>query len=573
MATHFQWYPSSEETVVPFNARYSFPSQANKAVKVTPRLPPVSGTSFTPGQTIKVTFPAQGYMNPRNTTFVFDVTMSTTGNAASATTGMLLRFQNNIQSIFQKVRLLYGATPLEDISNYNVLVRQLTEWTGTNGIDGTSINEGIGGVYDTAVTATGVAKPGALGPAGAKTFSPTATWNRESGYEAGSQIFYIANKGIGNVRQDMIQGVDCSWGSGANFKPNNLQAVGTSTTGNDAASSNVAAFTTTRRYQIQLALGLFTQEKLIPLKWMASQLSIELTLAPEASCMFLKTPGDTGSNQTYSISNFAAIPELLEFDASYDAMFLKGLREGGVPIKFSSWHTYTYPVGAQNLVNFIIPEKSRSVKSIFTIQRRGTDIIGSDSGAAFFSSVASSALQTYQYRIGGRYFPASPVQCSTTISSSTSNGGAEAYIEHQKALNQLGDYRLSTPLDSLRWAVPYTVLNTESVLSIPQNPNSIALNEADFSGGYVRKNDGTLTIQNTSLNGCSRIGSTQFSASIDLETSSGVEIAGLNAEEQSDIAFVAQYSANQAANYNLEAYVYYDAMLVLRENNVLELIQ
>jgi len=69
------------------------------------------------------------------------------------------------------------------------------------------------------------------------------------------------------------------------------------------------------------------------------------------------------------------------------------------------------------------------------------------------------------------------------------------------------------------------------------------------------------------------IGSTQFCAAIDLETSSGLEIAGLNAEEQSDIAFIAQYSANQATDNILEAYVYFDAMMVLRENNVLELIQ
>ena len=58
MATHFQWYPSSEETVVPFNARYSFPTQANKAVKVTPRVPPVAGTTFTPaGGPIRITLP------------------------------------------------------------------------------------------------------------------------------------------------------------------------------------------------------------------------------------------------------------------------------------------------------------------------------------------------------------------------------------------------------------------------------------------------------------------------------------------------------------------------------------
>lgn len=33
MASHFKWYPSSSEVTVPWNARYSFPSQVSiKAV-------------------------------------------------------------------------------------------------------------------------------------------------------------------------------------------------------------------------------------------------------------------------------------------------------------------------------------------------------------------------------------------------------------------------------------------------------------------------------------------------------------------------------------------------------------
>ena len=60
MATHFKWYPASEEVIVPWNARYSYPSQANKAVKMTPRIPPKNGSSFDPGSVIRLEFPAQG---------------------------------------------------------------------------------------------------------------------------------------------------------------------------------------------------------------------------------------------------------------------------------------------------------------------------------------------------------------------------------------------------------------------------------------------------------------------------------------------------------------------------------
>ena len=139
MASHFKWYPDASETVVPWNARYAFPSQSNKAEKITPRIPPKSGSQFTPGQVIRVEFPAQGYVNPANTFLEFDVTLQGylgTGSDTMTQTNpgvsvlnvtnydgqpnaQVIRFENNIQSIFQRVRLLYGATPLEDIIDYN----------------------------------------------------------------------------------------------------------------------------------------------------------------------------------------------------------------------------------------------------------------------------------------------------------------------------------------------------------------------------------------------------------------------------------------------------------------------
>lgn len=75
-----------------FSARYNFPSQANKANKLTPRLPPKNGAAFLPGNVIRVEFPAQGYINPINTTFEFDVTLSGYGTANNE----IVRFQNNV---------------------------------------------------------------------------------------------------------------------------------------------------------------------------------------------------------------------------------------------------------------------------------------------------------------------------------------------------------------------------------------------------------------------------------------------------------------------------------------------
>ena len=595
MASHFKWYPSSEEVTVPFNARYNFPSQANKAVKITPRIPPKSGQSFSPGSIIRVEFPAQGYVNAQNTTLEFDVTLlGFPGQNAGA-----VWFQNNIQSIFTRVRLLYGATPLEDIINYNVIVRALTEWTATeqlSSLDQTSIAEGIGGtMYGMAAGNTADSLP----------------WSSYGGVFKPQHSRRDFIQGIRSDHEEFIVPSRDYGQSGVTAQPNQSYC--------------------TRRYQVNFALGLFTQEKLIPTKFMASQLAIELTLAtvddciiaipemvtapldnlgatiaeltvnpfyagaaiPYRSAISLANAATKTSGVNYFVSSVNLIPEILEFDASYDAMFLKGLREGGVPIKFSSWHTYVFGNGGGTTLNLLIQERSRSVKSIFTVQRRATPTRLCDSGAMHFSTLstgnATSTLMDYQYRIGGRYFPASPCILST---GTVSNGGAEAYIELQKCLNTMGDYRLSTAVNTLRWATQptetqlgFTVFpGTDTPFGGPRN--RVSSLETDYNAVFVKTNPDTgagMVTNSQSVVGMAitpgNMGSACFTMSTNLETSSGMEISGLNAEEQSDISLIAHYSVAQnggnitPGGFNMETYCFYDAMLILRENNVLELIQ
>lgn len=75
-----------------------------------------------------------------------------------------------------------------------------------------------------------------------------------------------------------------------------------------------------KRYQIQFALGLFNQPKLIPTKFMASQLAIEITLANPSECIYqsIYSPNVPSTpNATFQVTNVNLIPEILEFDASY----------------------------------------------------------------------------------------------------------------------------------------------------------------------------------------------------------------------------------------------------------------
>jgi hypothetical protein len=525
MADHYRWYPSTEDSVVPWNARYSFPSQANKTTKITPRIPPKNGAEFSPGNFIRLEFPAQGYVNPANTTISFDVGLI---NAGTPTAGSGFRFQNNIQSIFRRVRLMYGSTPIEDIIDYNQIVRNLTEWAGPNqaGIDGFSVAEGIGGV------------------------------TAGSGFKVVTGPTYsTVPYPLINVRQNLIQGIDNTTGSTIKYVP--------------ALDDSVSPYRTWRRYQVALNLGLFQQEKLIPTKWMASQLAIEIELEQPAYCIFDTSSLATTSaaSATYKVKNVNLIPEILEFDASYDAAFLEGLRNGGVPIAFSTWHTFTYATGNGANINLSVQERSRSVKALFAVQRK-PPVMTLDSGATLASSAGQ--ISSYQWRIGGRYFPASPVQCSVDGVPQ----GAESYTELQKALRTRGDYRLSPPVDIRRWVTmfhsassPGDAVRHSAGADVDYGCSEGAPSTDD--DGHVGYNE--LTEPPSGQAGA--LGSACFTAAISLESSNGMHISGLNAEEQSDISFNALYTAAQTAENTISIYSYFDAMLILRENNVIELIQ
>jgi hypothetical protein len=252
-------------------------------------------------------------------------------------------------------------------------------------------------------------------------------------------------------------------------------------------------------------------------------------------------------------------------------MFLKGLRDGGVPIKFSSWHTFIFSSSSSQNFQFLIQERSRSVKALFALQRRAQADIGKDNGAMFFDtgnpSSSQSTLQTFQFRVGGRYFPAAPVQCSSNVGSKYSNGAAEAYVELEKALNIVGDYRISSNCNASRWGLSVDSAGLNSEFDYTYTVSAFANSQPTFTA-----------VEAATSSFCGDLGSACFAMATNLETSNGVEISGLNAEEQSDIALLANYYGPQvqggdAKATNIEVYSYYDAMIILRENNVLELIQ
>jgi hypothetical protein len=179
------------------------------------------------------------------------------------------------------------------------------------------------------------------------------------------------------------------------------------------------------------------------------------------------------------------------------------------------------------------------------------------------------------------------VQNSTGVASAIPNGGCESYIELAKAINTLGDSRLSLATNSVRWA-----LNPGAPAALATFGTGVVhttLPEFDYDQSLLGfKRTGAPVFRNTTQvyvagvptlapafvsSAAGEVGSSCFCMAVDLETSNGLEISGLNAEEQSDISLIARFSAAQGAGFGYDVFTHIDSMVVLKENNVLELIQ
>lgn len=429
MASTFKFHSQVNETV-PWQAQYTFPTQATRVSKQIVKLPPKNGSTFAGGNIVRIEFPADGYLNVLNSVLALDVTPTFSGGTCSLP-------RHGAHGMIKRLRVLYGSLVLEDIQEYSTLVRLFTE--------------------------------------------------------AGVQTEY--RNSIGSILDGMGSGLSSG---------------------------------TRRTFCLNLLSGLLTCKKLVPLKWMAAQFAIEITLASSTEA-FVGGVGATGDS--YVVDNVNFIAEMLEFDSTYDTAFYAGLVQGGVPLKFASWHYHSTNV-TNSQTSAQIHERSRSVKSGFAVVRQNNVSLTTDTNiftnslssvAATGGGVTPSAtalISEFQWRVGGRYYPSQPVSCL--------GGGSEALVELMKTIDGLGDYRMANGLDSTTWA------------GIGGNATSFIIS-SEFENTDVMPDS----------------------------------IAGINAEEQSDINLT--FKANAAPSgaqggFKVDIFMSYDCLLIVRDGNVVDLV-
>jgi hypothetical protein len=625
MSSSFKFHSAVPE-IIPWQAQYNFPSQSNKVRKQTVKLVPKNGYNFSQNQIVRFEFPADGYCNMLNTALTFDVTTdlqpcavtttegTLTGGTGSATAiavapqnAFLALPRGGAHNYFKRVRVLYGSLVLEDIQEYKTLARMFTEMgvekayqASTGGIldaHSESAMRNVGNPFNNQVNATTLA-------------GGTSTNSASTTITAANQM---SNAIVDNLLMQQTQVGGALGGSTAN-----IPLTG-STPWTIAASTMYPVFPdisndlgvapgnepnqnqqVTRTFAIQLLTGLTSLKKLLPLKWMASQLVIELTIAPVTETYISNLP----KAPTMTLKNMNMVTELLEFDSSYDLAFFEGLNQPtGVPLKFTSWHYHQFAItGATQ--TYQIHERSRSVKAAFAVIRQLTPILNFDADWFFHNindSVAGTTsaggvntynitgqsapgavtnvnnnlsriafsrgqtgttqaaltggstgiaamkvllngcapVQQYQWRIGGQYYPAQPVRVSQALGVNGNNAiarGEEAYLELMKAVNSLGDATVSGGIHY--WN--YTITGTSGL-----------------------NGEGSKFIMGTSF-----------------ETPGlGPEsINGINAEEQSDLALTiygnqgGSVTTTAETGKKLEVFVNYDCMLLVRAGNVVDLV-
>lgn len=436
MASTFKFHSQINETV-PWQAQYTFPTQATRVNKQIVKLPPKNGSTFRAGNIIRIEFPADNYLNVLNSVLSFDLT-------PTFATSTLSLPRQGAHALIKRVRVLYGSLVLEDIQEYSTLVRIFTD--------------------------------------------------------LGVQSEYQSS--IGRILDGM----------------------------STPLSSNGR-----RTFCLNLLSGLLTCKKLIPLKWMAAQFAIELTLASPAESF---VGGATTTLSECIVDNVNFIAEMLEFDSTYDTAFYAGLVQGGVPLKFASWHYHSTNINSSQ-TSAQIHERSRSVKSGFAVIRQNDLSLAGDANV-FFNSLSSQVgdgangstagvftadsgaiLKEYQWRVGGRYYPSQPVRLDA--------GGAEALVEAMKTIDGLGDYRMANSLTAASWC---------------------------GTGGEATDLIITSEFENTDVMPDS--------------------IAGINAEEQSDINLTIKAESGPvttvSGGFKLDIFMHYDCLLIVRDGNVVDLV-
>jgi hypothetical protein len=521
------------------------------------RLPSTSYGPFNPNQTIDVIFPSSDvFIDPSSMTFNFDVTIVSEIESLATDTQTL--FQNNIGSIFDNIRIAYGSEPIDEYRDYGQLERILMDGMHA------SVNEtGLSGTGIVTQKDTLRSRRNERGHVNPRLYSHGTTVQTNPDNQGNTPITPL--------------------GTFVGF-PNFTDSVSLGT-GNTTV-------TATRRYTFKPKAGLLKQIRMLPVGLMASQLKISFKLARPEWCMIalpwtaLGFNGDayipTPFKNTYYVNNFDCTYDALNVTPEYNLVLYKKLNEG-LPIPYSSFSEHTFNHTLDTSLSLIIRERKTSIKNIYAIIRVQNPSFINDSHATFAG--LGGTLDSYQFRVGEKFFPESPVICSNwQTKPATHSGASEALFQLRKCLGILDDYTCEVP-NSERWAMPLikTIPDISQAGNVRGVTTPLYVNHADGKYGlcpFGITSNGEYTMATSSGSGWATstpssifVMSTSFDG---LQDSNKNLLSGLGGNLETEISLNIKFSSidpNLETAFEIKVFVEYDALLLVKDNNVIQVVQ
>ncbi|WP_341247204.1 hypothetical protein [Nereida ignava] len=151
-----------------------------------------------------------------------------------------------------------------------------------------------------------------------------------------------------------------------------IDSVSFSASGLQVAGEKIDKIASSKRtYSINLMSGLLSQPKYLPLLATKGGIQIELTLEdPSVFLTKANSSETTATTDSYELKNVEYVAELIDFGPDFNARFMQMLMStGGVLLSGSTYRNHTGTFTDSQNQNISISERSRSIKSIFTILR------------------------------------------------------------------------------------------------------------------------------------------------------------------------------------------------------------
>ena len=398
--------------MLPKNLRYGSKVESASAKSYRSNIAPMNGTgTYGFNDTIIINIPTRSnlVLVPTESYLKFNVAFTNGGTANNS-----LRWDScGSHGIIQRIRIYHGSNLLQDIDNYGLLAKTLFDLQVPTDASYGKFNILAGTRNDLNTQLPTIATADASAPTAAYVQADTATIST-----------------LANALKTAINGV-------------NRQSLQINSGDNFATIAGITGDSTQVTYCLNLIslLGTLSSTNYIPLfACTSAPLRLEIQLVDSAvKCCHALT-----AVTAMKITNCEYVANMIELSDQAMGMIQSSLN--GQPLQFvvpdykNFQYTFALPATTSTQVNFPIPAKYSSLKSLFvTVRDQGTGAL-----TYFPFSSVKLGIQNYYFRVGSQLFPAKPPDTLPEMFSEVLKAiGSMSNLDHHPSIEKFS-YTLDT---------------------------------------------------------------------------------------------------------------------------------